>query len=274
MASELQSFSFILARNKNAAKEESVTASAPPPLAASQSRWKDAGARFLVFVAAFVALAILVIFAFLLSSARRTDDAAQAREQKLVQQAVLTRGLRILHEVESVAATSRATKHIRQAFDSAWVDRRVGRWLETYFDQDLVVVVDATDHVEYARSRIQGDLGAKIPDDELAPSIELLRRKLTELPSGVMPIVAAPDSAPAGRSAVVLQHFMAKPAFVAAVAVGEDDDLAHGAENAPIVLSVKYLDGTLLKELGFQLQLRGLREADGPAEAPDPQGLA
>ncbi len=66
MASELQSFSFILARNKNAAKEESVTASAPPPLAASQSRWKDAGARFLVFVAAFVALAILVIFAFLL----------------------------------------------------------------------------------------------------------------------------------------------------------------------------------------------------------------
>ena len=66
---------------------------------------------------------------------------------------------------------------------------------------------------------------------------------------------------------------MAQPAFVAAVAVGDDDDFTHGAENAPIVLSVKYLDGTLLKELGFQLQLRGLREADDPTEAPDPQGV-
>ena len=273
MASELQSFSAILGRNKNVAKEENVTAMAPPPIAASQSRWEDARARLVIFAAAFVGLAILVVFAFLLTSARRTDDAAQAREQKLVQQAIISRGVRILHEVESVAATSRATKHIRQAFDPAWVDRRVGGWLETYFDHDLVVVVDANNHVEYARSRIQGELDAKVPDEELAPTIELLRRKLTDLPRGVMQIVTAADSAPHGRSAVVLQHFMAKPAFVAAVAVGDDDEFTHGAENAPIVLSVKYLDSTLLKELGFQLQLRGLREADDPTEAPDPQGV-
>ena len=273
MASELQSFSSILGRNKNVAKEENVTATAPPPIAASQSRWEDARARLVIFAAAFVGLAILVVFAFLLTSARRTDDAAQAREQKLVQQAIISRGVRILHEVESVAATSRATKHIRQAFDPAWVDRRVGGWLETYFDHDLVVVVDANNHVEYARSRVQGELDAKVPDEELAPTIELLRRKLTDLPNGVMQIATAANSAPRGRSAVVLQHFMAQPAFVAAVAVGDDDDFTHGAENAPIVLSVKYLDGTLLKELGFQLQLRGLREADDPTEAPDPQGV-
>ena len=33
MASELQSFSAILGRNKNVAKEEIVTATAPPPIA-------------------------------------------------------------------------------------------------------------------------------------------------------------------------------------------------------------------------------------------------
>jgi diguanylate cyclase len=273
MASELQSFSAILGRNKNVAKEEIVTATAPPPIAASQSRWDDGRARLVILAAAFVGLAILVVFAFLLTSARRTDDAAQAREQKLVQQAIISRGVRILHEVESVAATSRATKHIRQAFDPAWVDRRVGGWLETYFDQDLVVVVDANNHIEYARSRAQGELDAKVPDDELAPIIELLRRKLTELPNGMMQIVTAANSSPHGRSAVVLQRLTAQPAFVAAVAVGDDDQLSHGAENAPIVLSVKYLDATLLKELGFQLQLRGLRKADDPTEAPDPQGV-
>jgi diguanylate cyclase len=250
-----------------------VTATAPPPIAAGQSRWDNFRARLVIIVAALVGVAILVILGFLITSARRTDDAAQAREQKLVQQAVVSRGVRILHEVESVAAIPRATKHIRQAFDSAWVDRRVGRWLETYFDHDLVVVVDANNHVEYARSRIQGELDAKVPEDELAPSIELLRRKLSELPSGMMRIVTPSDVAPPGRSAVLLQHFLAKPAFVAAVAVGDDDELTHGAEGAPIVLSVKYLDGTLLKELGFQLQLRGLGEAEDSAEAPDPQGV-
>ena len=248
-----------------------MTASASPPIAASRSRWDDARARLVIPIAAIVALAIVVIFAFLLVSAQRTDEAAQARQQKLVQQAVVARGARILHEVESVAATARATRGIRLAFDPDWVDRRVGRWLETYFDHDLVVVVDGSDRVEYARSRIQGDLRAKAPDGELAPSIALLRRQLSHMPHGVMRVGAATDPLPAGRAAVLIQRVMAKPAFVAAVAVGDDGDLARSAETAPIVISVKYIDSAVLKELGAQLQLHGLREVDDPVEASDPQ---
>ena len=152
-----------MAANKNIAKEEGVTAIGAT---ADRRRAKVAlggCARALCHLRSplLSASAILVVFAFLLTSARRTDDAAQAREQKLVQQAIIGRGVRILHEVESVAATSRATKHIRQAFDPRWVDHRVGGWLETYFDQDLVVVVDATNHVKYVRSRIRETRDAK-----------------------------------------------------------------------------------------------------------------
>lgn len=257
--------------NKDTAREESVTASASPPIAASVSRWGDARGRLVIPVAAAVALAIVGIFAFLLISAQRADDAARAREQKLVQQAVVARGTRILHEVESVAATPGATRGIRATFDPDWVDRRVGQWLETYFDHDLVVVVDGSDHVEYARARVQGDGGPRVTDAELAPSIQLLRRQAPHLSGGMMLPGAATDSRPAGRAAVLFQRFMAKPAFVAAVAVGDDADLAGGAGNAPIVISVKYLDGAVLKDLGTQLQLRGLREADDPADASDPQ---
>ena len=140
MASELQSFSSILAANKIATKEERVTASAPPPLVASQSRWRDARARFFIFVAAFVASAILVVFAFLLTSARRTDDAAQAREQKLVQQAVLTRGLRILRRVPELlydalhlVCAQRAWSYkfgwrTHQAYHALWLYRARSHW--------------------------------------------------------------------------------------------------------------------------------------------------
>jgi diguanylate cyclase len=261
----------MVAANKNVAKDESVTASGPSPIAASRTHWDDARARLVVPIAAVVAVAIVVIFASLLVSARRTDEAAQAREQKLVQQAIMARGGQILHEVESVAATPRAARGIRAEFDPAWVDRRIGRWLESYFDHDLVVVVDGGDHVEYARSRNQVDLGARVPAAELAPSIGLLRRQSSALPGGAMRVAAAAESEPAGRAVVLLQRFMAKPAFVAAVAVGDESDLARGAANAPIVISVKYLDGAVLKEIGAELQLRGLREDDDPTGPPDPQ---
>jgi diguanylate cyclase len=248
-----------------------VTASAPSPIAPSRSRWDDVRARLVIPIAAIVALAIVITFAFLLVSARRADEAASVREQILLQQAVTARGAGILHEVESVAATPRATRGIRADFDPAWVDRRIGRWLETYFDHDLVVVVDGSNRIQYARSRTQGDVGAKVPADELASSIGLLRRQISPLPHGVMRVTAAVDSLPANRAVALIQRFMAKPAFVAAVAVGDDGDFARGAESAPIVISVKYLDDAVLKEIGTQLQLRGLREDDDPPEASDPQ---
>lgn len=260
----------MVAANKNFAKDESVTPSGPPPIAANRTHWNDARARLVVPIAAIVAGAIVVIFASLFVSARRTDEAAQAREQRLVQQAVAARAARILHELESVAATPRAARGIRAEYDPAWVDRRIGRWLETYFDHDLVVVVNGSDRVEYARSRSQGDLGTKLPIGQLAPGIGLIRRHLSALPRGAMRVAATADSLPAGRAIVLIQHFMTKPAFVAAVAVGDDGDLARSVENAPIVISVKYLDGAVLKEIGTELQLRGLSEDDS-ARASDPQ---
>ena len=100
------------------------------------------------------------------------------------------------------------------------------------------------------------------------PAIELFRRRLDRPARGVMQIVPRPGIPAPHAARRLIQQFMAKPAFVAAVAVGDDEELAHGAENAPIVLSVKYLDGTLLQRARIQLQLRGLREADDPTEAP------
>ena len=74
-------------------------------------------------------------------------------EQQLIRQAISDRAARVLQEVDSVAETQDATEAIRREYDPQWVERRAGYWLETYFDDDMVVVVDASDRVEYERAR-------------------------------------------------------------------------------------------------------------------------
>ena len=77
-----------------------------------------------------------------------------------------------------------------------------------------------------------------------------------------------------------MQRFLNKPAFISAVAVGSDADLAKGNAQAPIVLAIKYLSSRLLNNIGTHLQLAGLRTIDDPAQTgsdrvmalTDPQG--
>ena len=69
----------------------------------------------------------------------------------------------------------------------------------------------------------------------------------------------------------LIQRFFDRPAIVAAVAVGSDSDLKLGNEHAPIAFSVKYIDETMLGEIGSRLQLAGLRRLDDPTQAVDAQ---
>jgi diguanylate cyclase (GGDEF)-like protein len=130
------------------------------------------------------------------------------------------------------------------------------------------VVVDGFDQVEYVHSRSSGGPSAIDLPMKLA-SLDLLRGRLSTLPNRAIPVIAAQDPLKPGRSTALIQRFMDRPAIVAAVAVGSDSDLALGNENAPIVVSVKYIDDDMLREIGQRLQLPGLRKIDEPAQAVD-----
>ncbi len=82
-------------------------------------------------------------------------------------------------------------------------------------------------------------------------------------------MTGAQDPHKPGRSTGWIEEVMDKPAIVAAVAVGSDSDLAAGNAGAPIVISVKYIDKDLLREISDRLQLSGLRLIDGAKEAGD-----
>jgi diguanylate cyclase (GGDEF)-like protein len=250
-----------------------VITSARPQIAEdnSRSRWDRARLRLAVPSVVIVAVAIICLLAAVLTSARRANEVSLNREQQLIQEAIAGRGARVLREVESIAATGSATQAIRVEQDRQWIDRRVGNWLETYFDHDLVLVVDGSDQVEYARSRLSGDVGAVDLPTGLTALLDLLRGRLDALPGRTLPIVPAKDALKAGRSAAWIENFLDRPAIVAAVAVGSEDDLAHGNAAAPIVVSIKYIDDDMLREIGERLQLPALREAQDRGRGAEQQ---
>ncbi len=246
------------------------------------SRWDRMRASLIVPIGAIVAVAIACVVVAVVIAARRADAVSVDRERQLIRQAIVDHGARALRQVESAAATPGATANIRDQFDRQWVDQHIGKWLENYFDNDVVVVLGDDDEIEYRDFRAPA---AQTPADlgpELAPALALLRGRLTAMPAHTIAVIAAQQASHPGRSTALVQSFLGRPAIVSAVAVGSDADLAAGNAGAPIVFAAKYIGERLLKKIGGHLQLDDLRGIAGPAPAgqdllrvtalTDPQG--
>ena len=256
--------------------------SAQPDIAedSNQSRRDRARWRLFLPIGLIVAVAVACLIVAIVISARRADEVTVDRDDQLLAQAIADRGTRVLREVESVAATIGATQKIREEYDPSWTESRVGNWLEVFFGHDLVLVVDGSDHVEYGRARTTGDIGAIELPPELTAVLNFLRGRLDAGPDTAISLLAVKDPHKPGRLAALVERVRGKPAIVAAVAVGADSDLAAGNGSAPVVLSIKYIDDDLLREIGDRLQLSGLHRIDEPAQAgnqhmatvTDPQG--
>jgi len=233
-----------------------------------RSRWHQVRLSLLMPIGVIVAVAIVCVVVAVLTSAQRADEVSLNREQQLIQRAIAGHGARALRELESVAATQRATATIRNSYDPQWVDRRIGRWLQTFYDHDVVVIVDGLDQIEYTLFRTPNDGGSVDLRGPLAASLDLLRGRLNAMPDHAIPVIASQDPLKPGRSTALIQGFMDRTAVVAAVVVGSDSDLALGNARAPIVFSVKYIDDAMLQQIGRRLQLTNLRKIAAPAPAP------
>jgi diguanylate cyclase len=228
------------------------------------SRWDQA--RLVMPIGVIVAVAIVCVVVAVLTSARRADEFAVNTEQQLIKQSIVEVGKHALHLVEGVAATPSAVAKIRDSYDPQWADQQVGQWL-TKFHFDVVAVVRGDDGLEFSRFLTGSDGDANALTAEFKPIIDLLRGRLTATPARTLSLVEDQNLAEPGRSALLVQSFLGKPAYIAAVAVGSDADLAQGNDHAPIVLAVKYLGVRLLSKVGRNLQISGLHEIDAPARA-------
>ncbi len=213
--------------------------------------WNRARLRLVALVGAIVAAAIISVIFAVVTSARRADSVSIAREQQLLTRAVAHLGDKMLHELGSATTSSLALDRIRDQFDAAWVQRRVGWWLTRYFEHDLILVFDASDQVLYSHSGRDNVDRAWFDTmrAELAPVIGQLR------PSGAAANPLRPKR---------LQHIQslnARPAVVAATLVALPDPPLASAEDltAPIAITVKFLDEDVLSAIAGRLDLANLR---------------
>ena len=229
-----------------------------------RSRWSKARLSLLVPIGAIVAVAIVCVVVAVLTSARRADEVSAAREQSLLETAIAGKGMRLIRELDSAAATERATSYIRNAYDSQWVSRRA-QWLVDYYNEDIVVIVDGNDRIKYTLFRAPADAASVDLGAQIASTLDLLRGQLNAVPEHAVAVIAKQDPAKPGRHTALIQRFMDRPAIVGAVAVGTETDLAAGNAHAPIAVAVRYIDAAMLKEIGERLQLTNLRKIDEPA---------
>jgi diguanylate cyclase (GGDEF)-like protein len=253
-----------------------VVTSARPKVAEERKRsdWNPARPTLVMPIGAIVVVAIVCVVVAVLSSAQRADEVSFNREQQLIQQAIAERGVRVSRELESAAATERAAAAIRGDYDAQWVEHRIGDWLQTFFRHDVVVVVDGSDQIRLAQVRPPGTIAISDLRRELADSLDLLRGRRDAPPGRSIAVIAGQYPLNPGRRVALIERFLDQPAIIAGVAIGSDSDLRLGNEHAPIVFSVKYIDQTMLGEIGSRLQLAGLRKIDDPAQADRQEVMA
>jgi diguanylate cyclase (GGDEF)-like protein len=217
-------------------------------------------------IAVIVMLAIVCVVVAVLSSAGRADDVELQQERLLLTNAIADRGHRVLRELENVAASHDVVYQLHYNFDRDWVHHLVGLRLSTFFDHDHVFVTDDHDKLVYALEGNASVDPALFAEAELGRVIDLLRGRAQpnsdehyQEPS-LDPITKLGHP----RSIQRLQSFTKRPAIVAGV-VAELPSLAGPISDAqpPLILTVKYLDGQLLSDIGIRFDLPGLRALGG-----------
>src|SRR5207245_4968986 len=129
-------------------------------------------------IGGIVAVAILCVLVAVLGSARRADEVAVDAEQRLLSRALANHSQRVLRELETVVMSEAAYRKIRIDFDADWVKVYADQRLQSWFDHDLVFVVDRSDRLLYASLGGRGSdpnwFNSVRPD--LVPMLDVLRK--------------------------------------------------------------------------------------------------
>ena len=204
-------------------------------------------------IGVIVAVAILCIIVAVLSSAQRADEIALKSERQMFARDIRDHGSRVLRELESVASSDEAVVNLRDRYNPVWAQKRLGGWLDTFFDHDAVFLIDRLGNVAYSHSRWRR------PDKvwTAAAKTDLLQT-LNSLHNASL--------LGERHRAVRVGNFIGRPAIIAAVGVGEGPEQTIGTDDdvggTPIVASVRIIDQDVLSDIASHLRIKNLRRID------------
>src|SRR5689334_2697450 len=225
----------------------------------------------LVPIGIIIAIAIVCVVIAVLGAARRADEVALDAERRLVARALTNHSQRVMRELETVVISDTAYRKLRIDFDMDWVKVYADQRLQSWYNHDLVFVVDPSNRLLYAslggRGSDPGWFNSVRPD--LMPMLDVLRKGGGLDADGK--VWSDASTTPKQRYRIAgVQRFLNRPAIVAAIAVAaEGEATSVVTSRAPIAVSVQWLDADILSEIASLLQLRNLHSLDEQPLASD-----
>ncbi len=232
------------------------------------SGWERARFGVVVPLCIVVAIAIVCIIVAALTSARRADEVALENERHLLTRAIATHGEWSLRRLRNIITTDQSIRGIdlegAPGHSKAWL----ARWLEPMRDHELIWVIGSSDQLVYGQTG-RNTLDPDAAEDSfvlLQPVIRYLRGD-TRLPDRVVRLIGpSPTRSPTVPETVLLQMFRGRLSVVSAAPIPTGKDGA-GAP-APMVVTARSLEASLLANIGDQLRLDNLRMVSARV-APD-----
>jgi diguanylate cyclase (GGDEF)-like protein len=223
--------------------------------------WERARLGVVIPLCVVVAVAIICIIVAALSSAHRADEVALENEKHLLTRAIVNHGEWSLRRLRNIIATDKSIRGVDLDGPPELARGRLAGWLEPMRDHDLVWVVGSSDQFVYGQAgRRHGDRHSpKAAFTFLKPTIEYLRDGAA-LPDRTYRLIGRQPGA--ARSdvphAVLLQMLLGRLTIVTAVPVltvnGDAPDTP-----TPMVITARFLEDSLLANIGHQLGLEHLR---------------
>ncbi len=236
--------------------------------------------RFTTFVATpaiFLAAALVLFGAWSLwATARQVDASIRARQANDVHLALGAVLDDLAQSQAGVAIWDPAYAEVRKARpDAAWLDQNVGTWLNYVFNHELDIIIDGSDQPVYAMQN-----GARITPaiftsvrPALLPLIQAARGSLRRapntherLPERKLAQNSTVRTSPAAVHATDLVQISGRAATASVMRMIPDSKVLVGPrERQPLLVSIRFLDGTMMRDLSRIHGIAGARVLRAPA---------
>ncbi|MGF7156184.1 putative bifunctional diguanylate cyclase/phosphodiesterase [Novosphingobium gossypii] len=203
----------------------------------------------------------------ILRASSASNEAALQRQTRVARLALSSSADQIAYEQQTVATWEQLPERLAGTqIDRRWLDAEIGRWLSDMFRHDMTFILDARSRPIYAFKAGHAASNDSFEKIEAAVSPLVRAVQLSSPRRESVSVGAGRRSTMLTRETTIFEsdalQVDGRPAAVSVMRIESPGDTA--GKSKPLMVSVRFLDGTFLKQLSAWHLLHGLRYSVTP----------